>query len=131
MQSRQDAAIVTEALAELIEHPGFEVHPLLSTRDEVPASTYYHRKNGRKTRAQKAQQQQYLTPAREKALSGNPRTPKDLCSIAYTIRRQQSSRFQAPAADEELKPPNKSWPQGFYKQHPKITAQRVKALDRS
>jgi hypothetical protein len=69
MQSRQDAAVITEALAELIEHTGFEVHPLLSTRDEVPASTYYRRKNGRKTRAQKAQQQQYLTPAEEKALA--------------------------------------------------------------
>jgi hypothetical protein len=94
MQSRQNAAIITEALTELIEHTGFEVHPLLSTRDEVPASTYYHRKKGRKTRAQKAQQQQYLTPAEEKALaayllhacsSGNPRISKDLRFIAYTI----------------------------------------------
>lgn len=35
----------------------------------------------------------------------------------------------SPAADENLKPPNKNWPQVFYKRHSEIKAWRVKALE--
>ncbi|KAF2178947.1 hypothetical protein K469DRAFT_597816, partial [Zopfia rhizophila CBS 207.26] len=65
----------------------------------------------------KVQQQQYPTPREEKALaayvlhmcmSSSHMTLKDLRSLAYTIRRQRSFIFQAPAADNEIKPPGKN-----------------------
>jgi hypothetical protein len=40
----------------------------LAERGDVPLSTLHHRAHGRRSKEQKAQSQQYLTPSEEKAL---------------------------------------------------------------
>jgi hypothetical protein len=45
------------------------------------------------------------------------------------IVRQRPSTFQIPAADREVRPPGKNWPQGFYKRHPELKSKRMRALD--
>ncbi|KAF2192219.1 hypothetical protein K469DRAFT_496882, partial [Zopfia rhizophila CBS 207.26] len=88
----------------------------------------------------KARGQQYLTPSEEEALvkyllrtanSGFPIPIKHLRSLAFVIACQRSSIFQAPAANETIRPLGRNWPQAFYKRHPELKAKRVKALDRS
>jgi hypothetical protein len=56
-------------------------------------------------------------------ISGNPRTPKDLRSIGYIIKRHWTPRFQSTSLDEEIRLPNKKWLQGFYRRHLDIKAQ--------
>ena len=45
------------------------------------------------------------------------------------IAPQRTSIFQMPAADQTVRPPGKNWPQDFYKRHPELKSERVKALD--
>lgn len=81
-------------------------------RTEVPLTTLYHRRHGRRSREKKAQSQQYLTPPEEKALEkytklmadlGNPMRIKYLPSLAFCIARQR------PITKKAAKPPNKNW----------------------
>jgi DDE superfamily endonuclease len=43
--------------------------------------------------------------------------------------RQRSSTFQIPATDDGVKPPNKNWPQDFYKRHPDLKPRTLKPLE--
>jgi hypothetical protein len=95
----------------------------------VPLTTLYYRARGRPSEKEKAQQQQYLTPAEEKALVaflllmsnlGYPVRIKYIPSLAFTLARQRS-----PTA----KPPGKNWPRAFEKRHPELKARTVKAID--
>jgi hypothetical protein len=101
-------------------------------------STLWRRARGKPSRIDKAAKQQYLTPAEENALldyvlrmseRGYPLPVIFLRSLALVIARQRSSAFQTPADDDNIRPPGKNWPQGFYKCHLELKARRVKALD--
>ena len=101
-------------------------------------ATLWHRAHGRRSRQEKAEGQQYLTPSEQKALvdyllrmfnDGFPIPAKFLRSLALVIVRQRSFVFQAPATNETICPPGKNWAQGFHKRHPVLKAKRVKALD--
>jgi hypothetical protein len=45
---------------------------------------------------------------------GYPLPVKFLRSLAVVIARHRSSAFQIPATDDDVRPPGKNWPQGFY-----------------
>ncbi|KAF2174973.1 hypothetical protein K469DRAFT_647732, partial [Zopfia rhizophila CBS 207.26] len=104
----------------------------LADHGDVACSTLNHRRNGRRSIEQKAQDQQYLTPWEEEALVkfilqmsdfGYPIPIKFIPSLAYrlTLQRPQSAR--------PLKPPHLNWTIAFRKRHPIIQARRLKALD--
>jgi hypothetical protein len=93
----------------------------ISKRSGVRLTTLYHRHYGRRSKEEKAQGQQYLTPLEEKALEkylklianlGNPVQIKCLPSLAFSIARQRST------TQKVTKPPNKNWAQAFQKHHP-------------
>jgi hypothetical protein len=97
----------------------------------VPVSTLIHRRLGRRSRAEQAQRQQYLTREEEKALVkflllmsslGQPVRVKYLCSLAFSIARQRST-------NESVKRPGKNWPRAFEKRHPELQARRVRSID--
>ena len=105
----------------------------------LPPTTRWYRRHGRPSRKDKAAKQQYLCPQEEKALAeyvlrmanaSNPLPVKSLRTLAQTIRRQRCSPFQISTADN-VPPPGKNWPQGFYKRHPQLKARRTKAIDRN
>ena len=54
---------------------------------------------------------------------GRPVRVKYIRSIAFSLARQR------PVADRPSKPPNKNWPQSFYKRHPELRASKNGALD--
>jgi hypothetical protein len=104
----------------------------LAERSDVPLSTLHHRAHGRRSKEQKAQSQQYLSPSEEKALFefllqmsdlGNPVRIKFLPSLAFNIARQRST------TNKVIKPPGKNWAQGFEKRHPALKPRRVRAID--
>ena len=101
-------------------------------------STRRQQARGKPSRKDKAAKQQYLTPCEEKALveyvlrlsaRGHPLPVKYLRSLALVIARRRSSTFQIPTIHDDIRPPGKNWPQGFYKRHPELQSRRVKALD--
>jgi hypothetical protein len=55
---------------------------------------------------------------------GRPVRIKYIPSIAFSLARRQR-----PLADRPSKPPNKNWPQFFYKRHPELRASKNGALD--
>jgi hypothetical protein len=128
----------SDAIAEGLDPSKPKTYAALSESSSVPLSTLWHRAHGRPSRQEKAERQQYLTPAEEKSLveyllrmsnNGFPVPIKYLRLLALIIARQRSSIFQAPTTDETIRPPGKNWPQGFYKCHPELGAKKVKALD--
>jgi hypothetical protein len=59
-----------------------------------------------------------------------PLPVKFLRNLALVIVRRQVSTFQIPATDnDDIRPPEKNWPQAFYKRHPELKVIRIKALD--
>jgi len=128
----------TTVLTNLCDPTTHITYAALSELSNVPTSTLCDRAHGRQSRSEKAAKQQYLTPQEEKALvnyalrisrNGYPLPVKSLRSLALVMVRQRSSDFQIPSTDDEVRPPGKNWPQGFYKRHPELKARRVKALD--
>jgi hypothetical protein len=104
----------------------------MSKRRNIPLSTLHHRACGRRSREEKAQSQQYLTPSEEKALErflkvmsefGNPVQIKFLPSLALSIVRQRSTISRA------IKPLSKNWARAFEKRHPALKSRRVRAID--
>ncbi|KAK5805975.1 hypothetical protein VI817_000233 [Penicillium citrinum] len=104
----------------------------------IPASTLWRRANNKPSLADKAANQQYLTPQEEQALvgyvlrladNGYPVPVKFLRSLALVIVRQRSSIFQARDPSLKVRPPGKNWPQGFYRRHPELRARRLRAID--
>ncbi|KAJ6016395.1 hypothetical protein N7540_010986 [Penicillium herquei] len=104
----------------------------------IPASTLWRRANNRPSVADKAANQQYLTPQEEQALveyvlrladNGYPLPVKFLRSLALITVRQRSSNFQITDPSLKVRPPGKNWPQGFYRRHPQLKARRLRAID--
>ncbi len=122
----------SKALAEVFLPEEPRTYDTISKRSKVPPSTLHHRAHGRRSKEQKAQSQQYLTPSEEKALEkvlklisdlGNPVRIKFLHSLAFSIARQRFTTGKA------IKPPGKNWAQGFSKRHPVLKLKRVRAID--
>jgi hypothetical protein len=87
-----------------------------SKRSGVPLTTLYYRDHGRRSKEEKAQGQQYLTPAKEKALVmymkqmadlGNLIRIKYIPSLAFSIARRRST------TNRPTKPPHRNWAQAF------------------
>lgn len=104
----------------------------LADHSDVPRTTLQHRARGRRSMEEKAQSQQYLYPWEAKALVkflvqqdalGRPVRIKYIRSIAFSLAHQR------PTADRPSNPPNKNWPQSFYKRHPELKASKSGALD--
>jgi hypothetical protein len=95
MSDRASKALVEASL------PGEpRTYDAISKRSGVPSSTLYYRDHGRRSREEKAQGQQYLTPAEEKALViymkqmadlGNPGRIKYIPFLAFSIARRRST----------------------------------------
>ena len=99
---------------------------------KVALSTLYHRADGRRSKEDKAQNQQYLTVWEEKAVVkfllqmqdlGQPVRIKYIRSLAFSATRQRPK----PARPTDL--PGTNWPRAFQKRHPELKATRVRALD--
>ncbi|KAJ5379594.1 hypothetical protein N7509_012713 [Penicillium cosmopolitanum] len=104
----------------------------------IPAATLWRRANDKPSIADKAANQQYLTPQEEQALveyalrladNGYPLPVKFLRPLALIIVRQRSSIFQITDPSLKVRPPGKNWPQGFYRRHPQLKARRLRAID--
>ncbi|GAB7336708.1 hypothetical protein MBLNU13_g10373t1 [Cladosporium sp. NU13] len=104
----------------------------IADQTNVPRSTLHARARGRRSIEAKAQSQQYLTPAEEKAMVdfvlqmsalGTPVRIKYIPSIAFTVTRGR------PESDRPIKPPGKNWAKSLEKRDPEIKARKVKALN--
>jgi hypothetical protein len=98
---------VSKALAEASLPGEPRTYDAISKRSGVPPSTLYYRDHGRRSREEKAQGQQYLTPSEEKALEkymkqmadmGNPvrikYIPSPLVSLAGVPRRIERQKHR-------------------------------------
>ena len=121
----------SKALAEASLPGEPRTYDATSKRSGVPLSTLYYRDHGRPSKEEKAEGQQYLHPAEEKALATylnqmadlvNPVRIKYLPSLAFSIARRRSTT-------KVIKPPNKNWAQAFQKRHPELKSRRMKAMD--
>lgn len=123
---------VSQALAQRLPLEVPRTFAVLAELGEVPLSTLHHRARGRRSKEQKAQNQQYLTLSEEKALVeyilrmsdlGSLIRIKFLLSLAFSIARRRSS------TDRVTKPPGKNWAYAFTRRHPALKLKRVRALD--
>jgi hypothetical protein len=98
----------------------------------VPVSTLIHRRNGRRSRKEQTQRQQYLSREEEKALVqflllmsnlGHLVRIKFIRLLACSIARQRSTKTRP------IKPPGKNWPKAFAERHPELQARKVKSID--
>ncbi|KAJ6117814.1 hypothetical protein N7523_005565 [Penicillium sp. IBT 18751x] len=109
----------------------------LSEVSHVPASTLWHRANGRPSREEKAANQQYLTTSEEDALAndilrmaknGYPPPVKFLPLLAGVLRRRRSPSDTSTGGCV-AKQPSPSSVRGFLRRHPKVKARRSKPID--
>ena len=121
----------SQALAQRLPDGVRDTCAARSEYGNVPVSTLIHRRLGRRSRAEQAQSQQYLTREEEKALVkflllmsslGQPVRVKYLRSLAFSIARQRSTK-------KSIKRPGKNWPRAFEKRHPELQARRVRSID--
>ena len=126
MSDRANKALIE---ASLPREP--QTYDAISKRTGVPSSTLFYRDHGRRSREEKAQGQQYLTPSEEKALEkymkqmadlGNPVRIKYIPSLAFSVARRRST------ANKATKPPHRNWAQAFQKRHPALKSRRVRAM---
>jgi hypothetical protein len=101
----------SKALAEGFLPGEPRTYDAISKREKIPLSTLHHRARGRRSKEEKAQGQQYLTPSEDKALEtflklisdfGYPMRIKFLPLLALSIARQRST------ASKAIKPPSKN-----------------------
>jgi hypothetical protein len=122
----------SQALAQRLPKGVRDTCAARSEHGDVPISTLIHRRLGRRSRAEQAQSQQYLTREEEKALVkflllmsslGQPVRVKYLRSLAFSIAHQRSTK------NKSIKHPGKNWPRAFEKRHPELQARRVRSID--
>jgi hypothetical protein len=99
-----------------------------SEQGTVPLSTLHHRAKGRRSRDEKGQSQQYLTPEEEKAVVrflllmfslGKPVRIKFIPSLAFSVARRRCAANR----------PGKNLPRAFQKRHLKLKSRKVKTVD--
>jgi hypothetical protein len=121
----------SQALVQGIPHGVRKTYRALAEHHDVARSTIYDRAHGQRSKEEKAQSQQYLTPCEEKAIVnflllmaefGQPVRIKHIPSLAFSIARQRST-------NKPPKPPGKNWARAFEKRHPELKARRCTALD--
>jgi hypothetical protein len=122
----------SRALAQALPAGVRDTYAARSEHSNVPISTLVHRSNGRRSREDHAQSQQYLTREEEKALVkflllmsslSQPVRIKFMRSLALSIVCQRSPEGRL------VKPPGKNWPRAFEKRHPELQARKVKSID--
>ena len=121
----------SQALADGIP-PGIPcTYRALAEYHSVARSTLHDRAHNRRSKEEKAQAQQYLTPCEEKAVVkfilkmaefGQPVRIKYVPSLAFSVARQRST-------NKPLKPPAENWARAFKRRHPELKANRSKPLD--
>src|SRR6266480_866096 len=103
----------------------------LAEHSGVARSTLHDRAHGQRSKEEKAQSQQYLTPCEEKAVInfvlhmaefGQCVRIKHIPSLAFSVTHQRSM-------NKPLKPPGRNWAQVFKKRHLELKARRMRALD--
>ena len=103
----------------------------LAEHSGVARSTLHDRAHGQRSKEEKAQSQQYLTPCEEKAVVnfvlhmsefGQRVRIKYIPSLAFSVARQRST-------NKPPKPPGRNWAGAFEKRHPELKARRMRALD--
>lgn len=121
----------SQALAQGIPHGVRNTYRALAEHHNVARSTLHDRAHGKRSKEEKAQSQQYLTPCEEKAIVnfllqmaefGQPVRIKHIPSLAFSVARQRSMNKPA-------KPPGKNWARAFEKRHPELKARKSTALD--
>ena len=75
LHQRSMSDCASKALAESLLKGESRTYDAISKRSKVPLSTLHHRAHGRRSKEEKAQSQQYLTPSEEKALRGKESLP--------------------------------------------------------
>ena len=122
----------SQVLAQGIPHGVRNTYRALAEHSDVARSTLHYRALGRRSKEQKAQNQQYLTPWEEKAVVkyllhmsdlARPVRIKYIPSLAFSIARQRSMTDKPPT------PPGKNWARAFEKRHPELRARRNRALN--
>jgi hypothetical protein len=118
----------SQALAQGIPHGVRNTYRALAEYHDVARSTLHDRAHGQRSKEQKAQSKQYLTPCEEKAVVnfllqmaefGQPVPIKHIPSLAFSVARKRSTN----------KPPGKNWARAFERRHPELKARRSWALD--
>lgn len=121
----------SQALAQGLPHGVRNTYRALAEHHDVARSTLYDRAHGQRSKEEKAQSQQYLTPCEEKAIVnfllsiaefGQPVRIKHIPSLAFSIARQRST-------NKLPKPLGKNWARAFEKRHPELKVRRCTALD--
>jgi hypothetical protein len=115
--------------------------PALAASSGIPQFILWHRAHGWRSRKVIAASQQYLAPHEETALvdnllracrNGYPLPIKVVRVLAHVIARQRRPRSavsETLADGDDVRTPNKNWPQAFLKRHPELKSMRIKALD--
>lgn len=121
----------SQALAQSIPYGVRNTYRARAEHTGVARSTLNARALGRRSKEEKAQSQQYLTPCEEKAivdfllqmaeLEQSVRI-KYIPSLAFSVARQRST-------NKSPKPPDKNWARAFEKRHPELKARRNRPLD--
>jgi hypothetical protein len=130
-----DNAFMSDPASKALAEPSLPGEPQTydarSKRSGIPLTTLYYRNHGRRSKEEKAQSQQYLTPLEEKALErylklmadlGDPVRIKFLPSLAFSIARRRS------ITNKVIKAPSKNWAQAFQKRHPALRSRRVRPM---
>ncbi|KAJ6016491.1 hypothetical protein N7540_011082 [Penicillium herquei] len=122
------------SMSQAHQNPARMSYAIRSRLAGIPVSTLWRRANNKPSLADKAVNQQYLTPQEEQALveyttATYPLPVKFLRSLALIIVRQRSSNFQITDPGLEVRLPGKNWPQGFYRRHPQLKARRLRVID--
>ena len=121
----------SQALAQGIPHGVRNTYRALADHHNVARSTFHDRAHGQRSREQKAQSQQYLTPYEEKAVVNfllqmaefrQPVWIKHIPLLAFSVARQRSM-------NKPPKPLGKNWARAFEKRHLKLKARRSRTLD--
>jgi len=121
----------SQALAQGIPPGVRNTYRALAEYHNVARSTLHSRAQGRRSKEEKAQSQQYLTPCEEKAIVnfilhmskfGQRVQIKHIPSLAFSVARQRST-------NKLPKPPGKNWARAFKKRHLELKARRMRVLD--
>lgn len=122
----------SRALAQALPAGVPNTYAARSEHSNVPTSTLVHRRNGRRSREEYAQSQQYLSREEENGLVqflllmsnlGHPVRMKFIRLLAFSIARRRSTKTHS------TKPPGKNWPKAFAERHPQLQARKVKSID--
>ena len=103
----------------------------------MPASTLWHRANGRPSKEDKAANQQYPTTLEENALAtdilrvakNDHLSPVRFLPLLAVIFRQRQSPSHDDTSSRPAKQPSPNWVRGFLRRHPEVRARRSKPID--